>query len=61
MVPKWKRGMVFGDPRRLERRIYAVDLTGRQRLVYQALGGVTLQDISPDGENLLTAMKTALA
>ena len=38
----------------LERRIYAVDLTGRQRLVYQALGGVTLQDIAPDGRVLLT-------
>jgi eukaryotic-like serine/threonine-protein kinase len=38
----------------LERRIYAVDLTGRQRLAYQALGGVTLQDIAPDGRVLLT-------
>jgi eukaryotic-like serine/threonine-protein kinase len=38
----------------LERRIYAVDLTGRQRLAYQALGGVTLEDIAPDGRVLLT-------
>jgi DNA-binding winged helix-turn-helix (wHTH) protein/Tol biopolymer transport system component len=38
----------------LERRIYAVDLTGRQRLAYQALGGVTLADIAPDGRVLLT-------
>jgi eukaryotic-like serine/threonine-protein kinase len=38
----------------LERRIYAVDRTGRQRLAYQALGGVTLQDIAPDGRVLLT-------
>jgi Tol biopolymer transport system component len=38
----------------LERRIYAVDMTGRQRQVYQALGGVTLQDIAPDGRVLLT-------
>jgi eukaryotic-like serine/threonine-protein kinase len=38
----------------LERRIYAVDLTGRQRLAYQALGGVTLQDIAADGRVLLT-------
>jgi eukaryotic-like serine/threonine-protein kinase len=38
----------------LERRIYAVDLAGRQRLAYQALGGVTLQDIAPDGRVLLT-------
>jgi DNA-binding winged helix-turn-helix (wHTH) protein/Tol biopolymer transport system component len=38
----------------LERRIYAVDLAGRQRLAYQALGGVSLQDIAPDGRVLLT-------
>jgi dipeptidyl aminopeptidase/acylaminoacyl peptidase len=38
----------------LERRIYAVDLAGRQRLAYQALGGVTLQDVAPDGRVLLT-------
>ncbi len=38
----------------LERRIYAVNLAGRQRLAYHALGGVTLQDIAPDGQVLLT-------
>jgi hypothetical protein len=38
----------------LERSIYAVDLTGQLRLVYQALGGVTLDDIAPDGRVLLT-------
>jgi eukaryotic-like serine/threonine-protein kinase len=38
----------------LERRIYAVDLDGRQRLAYRAPGGVTLQDIAPDGRVLLT-------
>jgi eukaryotic-like serine/threonine-protein kinase len=38
----------------LERRIYAVDLAGHQRLAYHALGGVTLQDIAPDGRVLLT-------
>jgi DNA-binding winged helix-turn-helix (wHTH) protein/Tol biopolymer transport system component len=38
----------------LERRIYAVDLSGHQRLAYRALGGVTLQDIAPDGRVLLT-------
>ncbi len=38
----------------LERRIYAVDLKGHQRIAYQALGGVTLQDIAPDGRVLLT-------
>jgi eukaryotic-like serine/threonine-protein kinase len=38
----------------LERRIYAVNLSGGQRLAYHALGGVTLQDIAPDGRVLLT-------
>ncbi len=38
----------------LERRIYAADLSGHQRLAYRALGGVTLQDIAPDGRVLLT-------
>jgi eukaryotic-like serine/threonine-protein kinase len=38
----------------LERRIYAVNLSGGQRLAYRALGGVTLQDIAPDGRVLLT-------
>jgi eukaryotic-like serine/threonine-protein kinase len=38
----------------LQRRIYAVDLAGHQRLVFRAPGGVTLQDISPDGRVLMT-------
>jgi eukaryotic-like serine/threonine-protein kinase len=37
----------------LQRRIYAVDLWGRQRLVYRAPGGITLHDISSDGRVLL--------
>ncbi len=38
----------------LQRRIYAVDLEGHQRLAFRAPGGVTLQDISPDGRVLMT-------
>src|SRR5580658_3249756 len=38
----------------LQRRIYAVDLSGHLRLVYRAPGGVTLHDISADGRVLLT-------
>jgi eukaryotic-like serine/threonine-protein kinase len=38
----------------LQRRIYAVDLDAHQRLAFRAPGGVTLQDISPDGRVLLT-------
>jgi DNA-binding winged helix-turn-helix (wHTH) protein/Tol biopolymer transport system component len=37
-----------------ERAIYAVDLSGRQRPIFRAPGGVTLQDISADGRVLLT-------
>lgn len=38
----------------LERRLYAVDLRGHQRLVYRAPGGMTLQDIAADGRVLIT-------
>jgi len=38
----------------LERHIYAVDLQGRQRLVFRAPGCVTLQDIFSDGSLLVT-------
>lgn len=38
----------------LERRLYAVDLDGKTELKYRAPGGVTLQDIAPDGRVLLT-------
>jgi DNA-binding winged helix-turn-helix (wHTH) protein/WD40 repeat protein len=37
----------------LERRIFAVDLEGHQRMAFGAPGGVTLQDISPDGRVLM--------
>ena len=38
----------------LQRRIYAVDMAGHLRLSFRAPGGVTLQDIAPDGRLLLT-------
>jgi DNA-binding winged helix-turn-helix (wHTH) protein/Tol biopolymer transport system component len=38
----------------IERRIYAVDLSGHQRLIFRAPGGVTLEDIASDGRILLT-------
>jgi DNA-binding winged helix-turn-helix (wHTH) protein/Tol biopolymer transport system component len=38
----------------LQRRIYAVDLKGDTKLRYSAPGGVTLEDIAPDGRVLLT-------
>jgi DNA-binding winged helix-turn-helix (wHTH) protein/Tol biopolymer transport system component len=38
----------------LQRRIYAVDLSGHLRLTFRAPGGLTLQDIAADGRVLLT-------
>jgi Tol biopolymer transport system component len=38
----------------IERHIYAVDLSGHQRLIFRAPGGVTLQDIAFDGRVLVT-------
>jgi DNA-binding winged helix-turn-helix (wHTH) protein len=38
----------------IERHIYAVDLSGHQRLIFRAPGGVTLQDIASDGRVLVT-------
>jgi DNA-binding winged helix-turn-helix (wHTH) protein/Tol biopolymer transport system component len=38
----------------LQRRIYAVDMLGNLRLSYSAPGGVTIEDIAPDGRVLLT-------
>jgi DNA-binding winged helix-turn-helix (wHTH) protein/Tol biopolymer transport system component len=38
----------------IERQIYAVDLSGQQRLVFRSLGAVTLQDIASDGRVLVT-------
>lgn len=37
-----------------ERQIYAVDLSGHQRPIFRAPGGVTLQDIASDGRILVT-------
>jgi DNA-binding winged helix-turn-helix (wHTH) protein/Tol biopolymer transport system component len=38
----------------LQRRVYAVDLAGHVRLTFRAPGGVTIEDIAPDGRLLLT-------
>jgi DNA-binding winged helix-turn-helix (wHTH) protein len=37
-----------------DRHIYAVDLSGHQRLVFRSPGGVTLQDVASDGRVLIT-------
>jgi len=38
----------------LQHQVYAVDLSGHLRLAFRSLGGVTLQDIAPDGQVLMT-------
>jgi DNA-binding winged helix-turn-helix (wHTH) protein/Tol biopolymer transport system component len=38
----------------LQRQVYAVDLSGHLRLAFRSLGGVTLEDIAPDGRVLIT-------
>ncbi|MGD1021830.1 MAG: winged helix-turn-helix domain-containing protein [Candidatus Sulfotelmatobacter sp.] len=52
--PEGKEVWFSAAPAGLERRIYAVDLSGRQRLVFRVPGGVTLHDIASDGRVLLT-------
>lgn len=42
------------------RSLYALDFSGRERLIYRAPGGVTIHDISRTGLVLLTADKTRL-
>jgi serine/threonine protein kinase len=41
-------------PQSIARQLYSVDLTGKQRIVLEIPGEMTLQDIGPDGSALLT-------
>jgi Tol biopolymer transport system component len=43
------------------RSIYALDLSGKERLIYRAPGGLTIHDISRGGLVLLTADKSRLS
>jgi serine/threonine protein kinase/sugar lactone lactonase YvrE len=43
------------------RSVYAIDLAGKERLIYRAPGGLTIHDISHSGLVLLTADKTRLS
>jgi Tol biopolymer transport system component len=42
------------------RSIYALDFSGKERLIYRSPGGLTIHDISRTGQVLLTADKTRL-
>jgi DNA-binding winged helix-turn-helix (wHTH) protein/Tol biopolymer transport system component len=52
--PRGNEVMFSATQAGLQRRIYAVDMLGNVRVSYSAPGGVTLEDIAPDGRLLLT-------
>jgi len=43
------------------RSIYALDLNGKERLIYRSPGGLTIHDISKNGQVLLTADKSRIS
>ena len=50
-----------GVPSGSARAIYALDLSGKERLIYRAPGGLTIHDISRGGLVLMTADKSRLS
>ena len=60
-APNGKEVWFSAVPSGAARSIYALDLSGKERLIYRAPGGLTVQDISRDGRVLLTADKTRMS
>ena len=58
--PNGKEVWYSAVPGGASRSIYALDLSGKERLIYRAPGGLTIHDISRAGLVLLTADKTRL-
>ena len=58
--PNGKEVWFSAVPGGAARSLYALDLSGTERLIYRAPGGVTIHDISRSGLVLLTADKTRL-
>jgi eukaryotic-like serine/threonine-protein kinase len=58
--PNGKEVWFSAVPNGAARSLYALDLSGKERLIYRAPGGVTIHDISRSGLVLLTADKTRL-
>ncbi len=58
--PNGKEVWFSAVPGGAARSLYALDLSGKERLIYRAPGGVTIHDISRSGLVLLTADKTRL-
>jgi len=59
-APNGKEVWFSAIPGGSARSIYAMDLSGRERLIYRAPGGLTLHDISRSGMVLLTADKSRI-
>ena len=58
--PSGKEVWFSAVPAGSARSIYALDLSGKERLIYRAPGGLTVQDISRSGQILMTADKTRM-
>jgi Tol biopolymer transport system component len=58
--PNGKEVWFSAVPNGAARSLYALDFSGKERLIYRAPGGVTIHDISRSGEVLLTTDKTRL-
>ena len=59
--PNGKEVWFSAVPAGSARSIYALNLSGKERLIYRAPGGLTVQDISHSGQVLLTADKTRMS
>jgi Tol biopolymer transport system component len=59
--PNGKEVWFSAVPAGAARSIYALDFSGKERLIYRAPGGLTVQDISRNGLVLLTADKTRMS
>src|SRR5579862_3019221 len=58
--PNGKEVWFSAVPNGAARSLYALDFSGKERLIYRAPGGVTIHDISRTGKVLLTTDKTRL-
>src|SRR5579862_1904698 len=59
--PNGKEVWFSAVPAGSARSVYALDLSGKERLIYRAPGGLTVQDISRTGQVLMTADKTRIS
>ena len=59
-TPDGKEAWFSAVPGGASRSIYALDLSGKERLIYRAPGGLTLHDISRTGHVLLTSDKARI-